>query len=160
MLILSEKRIGELIGEQKSEPSGLDPLGLLSPRNQHYRKDHKVVTASGNEFLVAIRRSALNPLDFSVILGYQLPHVHTIFRLRRYNGKSHHHTNTLEKETFYDFHIHTATERYQVSGFKEDHFAVATNRYYSLESAIQCLLDDCGFRPPMEKSPLFEGHVI
>jgi hypothetical protein len=118
-----------------------------------------VIAPSGNEFLVAIRRSALNMLDFSVILGYQLPNVHTVFRLRRYNGKSHHHTNALEKQTLYDFHFHTATERYQRSGFSEDHFAVRTNRHYSLESAVQCLLDDCGFRPPMEKSPLFTGQV-
>jgi lysozyme family protein len=159
MQILSEERISELISEQKPLPSGLDPLAALTRRNQHDRKDYTVVTPSGNEFLVAIRRSALNMLDFSVILGYQLPNLHTIFRLRRYNGKSHHHTNTIERQTFYDFHFHTATERYQRPGFREDHFAERTNRHYSLESAIQCLLDDCGFRPPMEKSPLFTGQV-
>jgi hypothetical protein len=158
MHILSEDRINELIAEEKPLPSGLAPLGAMSQRSQHYRKDYKVMCPSGNEFLVAVRRSALNVLDFSVILGYQLPHVHTIFRLRRYNGKSHHHTNTLEKQIFYDFHFHTATERYQRPGFREDHFAVTTN-HHSLESAIQCLLDDCGFRPPMEKSPLFMGQV-
>jgi hypothetical protein len=160
MQILSEERINELIAEQKPLPSGLDPLGVLTRRGQHYRKDYKVMSASGNEFLVVVRRSALNMLDFSVILGYQPPHLHTVFRLRRYNGKSHHHTNTFEKDTFYDFHLHTATERYQRPGFREDHFAVTTNRYYSIESAIQCLLDDCGFRPPIEESPLFAGQVI
>lgn len=101
----------------------------------------------------------LNILDFSVILGYQLPDPHTVFRLQRYNGKSHHHTNTLENQTFYDFHIHTATERYQRAGFKEDHFAVPTNRYYSLESAIGCMLLDCGFRLPFERTPLSTGQI-
>src|SRR6266446_2974298 len=103
MHILSEERISELIAEQKPLPSGLDPLGTLTKRSQHHRRDYNVVASSGNEFLVAIRRSALNMLDFSVILGYQLPHVHTVFRLRRYNGKSHHHTNSIEKQGFYDF---------------------------------------------------------
>jgi hypothetical protein len=48
-------RIRELIAEQKALPSGLDPLGVLPLRNQHYRKDYKVAGNSGNEFLVAIR---------------------------------------------------------------------------------------------------------
>jgi hypothetical protein len=154
MQILSDDQIGELIAEAKAIPTGLDPATTLILRHQHYRKEFKVVSSSGNEFVVAIRKSALNVLDFSVILGYQLPHVHTIFRLRRYNGKSHHHTNTIEKQTFYDFHIHTATERYQRPGFKEDHFAVTTDRYYDLDSAIGCLCDDCGFRSPTNQLPL------
>jgi hypothetical protein len=29
--------------------------------------------------------------------------------LRRCNGKSHEHTNIIESDKFYDFHIHTAT---------------------------------------------------
>src|ERR1700730_4241878 len=106
MYTLSEQQINHLIMEVKTLPSGLDPLGPLTFRNQHYRKDYKVMSHSENEFLVAVRRSAINLLDFSVILGYQLPDLHTVFRLRRYNGKSHLHTITLEKQTFYDFHIH------------------------------------------------------
>ncbi len=94
-------------------------------------------------------------LDFSVILGYQLPHLHTVFRLRRYNGKSHVHTNSIEKQTFYDFHFHTATERYQRPGFREEHFAEITNRYQTIEGAIQCILDDCGFRAPTPQMNLF-----
>jgi hypothetical protein len=97
----------------------------------------------------------VNPLDFSAILGYRLPGSYTIFRLRRYNGR-HHHTNVLEGEHIYDFHVHMATERYQRPGFKEDHFAQVTNRHYNLESAIRCLLDECGFRSQLEDSPLFK----
>jgi hypothetical protein len=156
MPILSEERINELIVESKPLPSGLDPLGTLTQRSNHFRKDYRIVCpSSGNEYLLALRKSALNVLDFSVILGYQLPHLHTVFRLRRYNGKSHPHTNAFEKQTFYDFHFHTATERYQRPGFREDHFALVTNRYHNLESAIQCLLDDCGFRPPSPQLGLF-----
>jgi len=109
--------------------------------------------------MLAIRQSMLNHFDFSVILGYKVPGFNTVFRLRRYNGK-HRHTNTIEKHPLYDFHIHTATERYQrIGGMKEDSFAEATDRYQTLDTAIQCLLDDCGFIPPLGESPLFTGNI-
>lgn len=98
-------------------------------------------------------------LDFSVILGYKNPGLNTIFRLRRYNGKSHYHTNTIERQRFRDFHHHTATERYQLLGSKEDHFAEIDARYFDLDSAIQCLLGDCGFRSSVQESPLFTGQI-
>jgi hypothetical protein len=160
MRALSDAEIDNLIRERKSVPSGLQPLGSMTMRHLHERREFKVTAQSGNEFVVALRRSTLNVLDFSVILGYQLPTLHTIFRLRRYNGKSHQHTNAFEKQTFYDFHLHTATERYQQPGFKEDHFAEVTNRYHNLETAIECLLNDCGFRTPIEATPLFLGQPI
>lgn len=155
MVILPEQRIQELILEAKTIPAGLDPLGVLGQRNSHLRKDYKIVCPSGNEFLLALRKSVINVLDFSVILGYQLPHLHTVFRLRRYNGKSHVHTNPIEKQTFYDFHFHTATERYQRPGLREEHFAEVTDRYQTIEGAIQCMLDDCGFRGPSSQMKLF-----
>jgi len=132
----------------------------MTERHQHKRKNLAFTTESGHEFVIVIRQSALNMMDFSVILGYKLPSAFRIFRLRRYNGNSHQHTNVLENETLDDFHIHTATERYQsFPGFKEDHFAEVTKKYYNLDSAIQCLLADCGFRSPLEESPLFRGHL-
>jgi hypothetical protein len=70
---------------------------------------------------------------------------HQQFRLRRHNGKSHEHTNPIEKNTFYGFHIHTATERYQQSGYREDTYAEETNRYADYHGAIECMLRDCGF---------------
>ena len=115
---------------------------------------------SGREFWIFLRQSTLNMFDFSAILGYQLPQLHNVFRLRRYNGRSHEHTNVLEQEKFYGYHIHTATKRYQQPGFREDHYAVTTNRYQTLEQAIECMLDDCGFRGNLEDSPLFKGQPI
>ena len=96
-------------------------------------------------------------MNFSVILGYMLPGSYTVFRLRRYNGKAHFHTNVLENESFYDFHVHTATERYQIPGFNEDHFAERANRFYDLHSAIRCLTDECGFGSPLADTPLFRN---
>ena len=48
---------------------------------------------------------SFNPLDFSVILAWLPPQSSTTFRLCRYNGKSHEHTNALEGNRFYDFHV-------------------------------------------------------
>lgn len=108
--------------------------------------------------MVAVRQSLLNPFDFSVILGYKVPGLNTVFRLRRYNGKSHVHTNAIENETVRGFHMHFATERYQkFGGLKEDGFAQETSRYWNLESAIDCLIEDCGFASPIGESPLFMG---
>ena len=153
---LTDEAISELISEAKTTPSGLIPLARLIERDQHRRRDFEVKSASGNEFVVFVRQSMLNALDFSAILGYKMPGMNTIFRLRRYNGK-HMHTNTIEGTKLYDFHFHTATERYQARGAREDSFAEITSRHWSLESAIRCLLDDCGFDPPAAENqiPLF-----
>jgi hypothetical protein len=80
-----------------------------------------------------------------VILGYIIPNTNQVFRLRRYNGKSHEHTNRLEQEKFYDFHIHTATERYQTAGWNEDGYAVPTDRYPDHHGALKSMFNDCGF---------------
>jgi hypothetical protein len=94
------------------------------------------------------RQSNFNSLDFSIILAVNQPDSNQSFRLRRYNGKSHEHTNKIEGNTFYNFHIHHATERYQDSGFREDAFAEATDRYADFHDALRCMLEDCGFEMP------------
>jgi hypothetical protein len=67
-------------------------------------------------------------------------------RNRKYNGKSHQHTNKIEKETFYDFHIHTPTARYQEGGIdSEDGFAAVSDRYSEMTGALRCMEEDCGF---------------
>jgi hypothetical protein len=158
MNLLSDNQIAALILEKKGIPEGLRPLTKQVERNQHRRRDYDVSGASGSGFMVAVRQSVLNPFDFSVILGYKMPGLNTIFRLRRYNGKSHIHTNVIEQETIRGFHMHSATERYQkFAGMKEDGFAEETNRYWNLESAIECLIQDCGFISPIIESPLFTG---
>ena len=135
-------------------PDGLYPLTKKPvERNLHQRREYEITGQQGGAFVLATRQNTLNVLDFSVILGYKMPGFNTVFRLRRYNGKSHTHTNTIENETFRDFHIHAATERYQRrGGSKEDHFATVTARYFDLESAIKCALADCGF-PPLPVDP-------
>jgi len=65
-------------------------------------------------------------------------------------GKSHEHTNHLERETFYGFHIHFATERYQQTAWREDAYAALTDRYGNFEEAVKCVLKDCGFENPSD----------
>jgi hypothetical protein len=158
MYALSDEEIRSLLAESKAIPADLRPLKHMGERHQHKRKDFSVSGEAGHEFVIAIRQSSLNVLDFSVILGYKLPTSHTVFRLRRYNGGSHRHTNTLENQIITGCHIHTATERYQTPGFKEEHFAEATKRYATVEGAIDCLLYDCGFKD-LEGAPLFTGRI-
>lgn len=157
-ILLSEEEIRTLIKEPKPLPEGLFPLGKMSESNKHWRKDIRFASESGKRFTIAIRQAMMNVMNFSVIPGYELPDVHRLFRLCRYNGK-HIHTNHLEKETFDRVHVHTATERYQEMGSREDHFAMPDDRYYGLESAIQCLLADCGFRVRFEETPLGKGRI-
>lgn len=110
--------------------------------------------------MVMVRQNTINLLDFSAILAYKVPGSTAVFRLRRYNGNNHEHTNQIEGNTFsFDFHVHQATERYQQKGLKEDSYAELTSRHSSLESAIRCLLEDCGFEDPSQQFSLFAPPV-
>lgn len=102
------------------------------------------------------RQNSSNPPDFSIILAVRPPRSNQFFRLRRYNGKSHEHTNHIEGESFYDFHVHLATERYQDLGTREDAYAEPTERYSDFRGAVQCLIDDVNLEiSPETQSDLF-----
>ena len=74
-----------------------------------------------------------------------------MFRLRRYNGRSHEHTNQIESVTFHDFHIHFATERYQEMGAREDAYAEPTERFGDFRGALQCLSEDANLKLPSDR---------
>ena len=120
-------------------------LDLRKKRNQS-EKHLKVTGSAGNRFKIIFRESLSNPRDFSVILSVQVPSSNQLFRLRRYNGKSHEHTNTIENERFYDYHIHFATERYQKLGTREDTFAEPTTRFVNIREAWSCMVEDANIR--------------
>ena len=147
-VILTDAQIGALIVEPKKLPdfSKLE----TRPKRGHRERDIVMSRTEGGEFHLILRESNFNPLDFSVILAYRSSQSTQLFRLRRYNGKSHEHSNSIEGLKFYDFHIHQATERYQDSGFDEDAFAEVTSRYQDFSGAIRCMLDDCGLVLPSE----------
>lgn len=148
-MTLSDAQIANLLGERKPtvEPEALFP-GQASAG--HRRSTITVQGANGSRFRLFARQLTLDPLDFSVILGYEVPSSNRVFRLRRHNGNSHRHTNRLEVETVRGFHIHMATERYQLAGLNEDDYAEATTRYGDLAGAIDHMLDVAGFEPPAQ----------
>jgi hypothetical protein len=81
MSILSDEEIIQLIQEPKPFPDGLDPLKNVTVLNGHRRKEVRVTCDdSGHEFVVYVRQLLRDPMKFSVILGYELPDVHRIFR--------------------------------------------------------------------------------
>jgi hypothetical protein len=144
----SDQQIDELLKESKPLPDDYKKRIRLRDKYGHKERDLSVDGVDGHKFRLILRSGSFNVLDFSVVLAIVPSGSNTLFRLRRYNGKSHEHTNKIEQETFYDFHIHTATERYQQLGVAEDFHAVPTKRYTDFYSALDCMLQDCGFVLP------------
>lgn len=145
---LTDQNIQDLINETKKidyplnlilrKMKAVNRFPILQNSYKFPRQDKE------GEYLIYVRRNQEKPLDFSCGLGFIPKGRAQVFSLRRYNGKSHQHTNLLdENQPFYDFHIHQATERYQKSSYKDDHYATPTNRYAQLNDAFKCLLKDC-----------------
>jgi succinate dehydrogenase flavin-adding protein (antitoxin of CptAB toxin-antitoxin module) len=150
---LSDMQIDLLLNERKQLPDDYRSRIQMKPRRGHRERELSVTGFAKSEFVLILRESNFNPLDFSIILGCQPAGYHTLFRLCRYNGKSHEHTNKIEGQTFYDFHRHTATERYQASGFREDGFAEPTDRFQDFAGALRCMFEDCAFSLPIGEHP-------
>lgn len=146
--VLNDIEIEKLVDEQKLLPDNYQNHLKMKAKRGHKESEIDVHGVNGSEFRVLLRHSSIDSFDFSVILGYLVPKTNVLFRLRRYNGRSHEHSNRLEKEKIYGFHIHQATERYQLSGLREDEYATGTNRYSDIHSAFQCMLSDCNFVLP------------
>lgn len=151
-IVLTDGEIYALVQEPKPLPNDYREKLHLKAKRGHKERELDVTGTSRSEFRLILRQSLFNALDFSVILAFRPQNTSQYFRLRRYNGKSHAHTNQIERQTFYDFHIHEATERYQASGFREDAFATPTDRYADIFGAIDCVLNDCGFQVPLGDS--------
>ena len=154
----TDAEIKELLSERK--PVRKQDLARIVPkpkRDAFSERELWVVGADGNHFVIKVRQNNINPLDFSVILGVKNKRTQQIFRLRRYNGKSHEHSNKLEGErAFYNFHVHQATARYQnAEGETEDAYAVPTKEYGDVRSAIACMIKECGIELPPDQPELF-----
>ncbi len=156
---LSDSEIRQLVEVAKLLPKDYQSRIIVRPKRGHKESELDIKAEDQNDFRIILRQSQFNAFDFSAILVYRPPKTNQLFRLRRYNGKSHQHTNTIEGETFYDYHIHMATQRYQEIGGREDSYAVPTNRYADLHEAISCMISDCHFDlPPNIQGGLF-GEV-
>jgi hypothetical protein len=145
---LTDLEIQNFLGERKDLPPDYLQRLRTKPKSGHEERELDLKGISGSDFRVILRKSMYNSFDFSVILAYCVPGTTQVFRLRRYNGKSHEHTNAIERETFYAFHIHTATERYQDLGMREDSFAEPSDRFSNFDEAVDCLFDDANFKAP------------
>ena len=146
----SENEITALVQERKPLPVDWLTRIRLRPKRGHEERDLALRGDAGSEFRLILRKNKINPLDFSAILAVQVPQANQLFRLRRYNGRSHEHTNHLEHQTFYDFHIHMATERYRMLGIREDGYAEPTSRYSDFRWALRCLIKDANLVVPPE----------
>ncbi|SRR5581483_8706592 len=157
-LVLTDSEINALLIERKPLPEDYKKRIVLKPKRGHSECEFSITGENGHGFCVLIRKSIHSALDFSVILAYDPPGTNARILLRRYNGKSHEHSNTLEREPpFYDFHIHTATERYIRAGLRAEHYAETTSRYADVQAAFFCLTRDCGLEAPPGDAPLFSG---
>jgi len=150
-VFLTDIEIQDLITERKVMtvvPAEL--LRNMREKRGHRGSEHIIIRPDDSSFIIKIRVSNENTLDFSAIIGYSPPNSSKLFLLRRYNGKSHEHKNKLEGElAFYNFHIHSATERYQREGTKEEYFAEETDRYSTVQEALNCLIADCNITQPL-----------
>ena len=156
-IILADKEIADLVQEKKPLPPDYRTKIQLRPKPGHKERELDLKSEKEDEFRLILRQNSINPLDFSIILAYRLPKSNQLFRLRRYNGKSHEHTNIIEGGKFYSFHIHQATFRYQESGTNVDGYAEPTDRFSEFNQALSCVLKDCGFQVPGEaQGRLFE----
>lgn len=148
-IIFTDPEIKELITEPKQiECSARTLWQSMKPKKRkqatYLQASHEFLHANGEDkWLIYLRINEKNLLDFSCGINFISKGSGKPFTLRRYNGKSHQHTNSLEREPFfYDFHIHEATERYQDSGYHEEHYATQTDRYADLRQALACLWSD------------------
>jgi len=141
-LVFSDTDIMAMLSEPKLIPEARAPT--WKTKSGHKERDVAMRGESGRDYEVRLRQSLVNPLDFSIIVSTVVERTGQVFRLRRFNGKSHQHANKLEGTApFYDFHIHTATERYQSSGHREDHFAEVTTAYGNIRGALAHALGVC-----------------
>jgi len=155
---LSEAEVQALLCEPKPLPPDYRNRLRLKSKRGHKEADLDVEGRDGSEFRLIVRQSETNRLDFSVVVAYRPPNSSRLVRIRRYNGKNHQHTNPLEQETFYGFHVHEITERYQAGGNREDTYAIMTGRYSDLGQALDCALRECAFQmPPGQPLPLFDA---
>ena len=152
-----DQEIVSLVQERKLLPVDWRNRIRLRPKRGHDEQHLDLTGDAGSEFRMILRQNKINSLDFSIILAVRVPQSNQIFRLRRYNGKSHEHTNHIEDMSFYDFHIHFATERYQEIGTREDGYAETTDRYGDYRSALNCLIKDANIEvPPDRQGDFFE----
>jgi hypothetical protein len=150
---LTDEDINKLIQIPKPLPANYKRLLRYRSKptsEQHEEAQFDIEASDERTFRVMIRKNSINPLDFSVILGYIQKERLNILRLRRYNG-IHEHTNKLEGVRFRGFHIHYATQRYQEAGLDIDDYAEPTEKYGTVDQALELYFNECNFIKPEDE---------
>ena len=124
MTILPDDEINNLFAEEKILPK--DYLKKIKTKAksglQHEQRELTIQGQEGHTFAIILGKNRIDFLDFSVILRYRDDKSGIWYNLARYNGK-HFHTNTLEGDSFHDFHTHIATQKYQEAGLRIETYA-------------------------------------
>lgn len=159
---LTDDEIDNLVAESKPLPKGWTTRLRPNRKSNHEYSQRalEVEGEAGNQFRIIIRKNAINPLDFSLILTFK-DSDGSVFVLRRYNGKHpSQHTNRLEKargdpnSSFRNtFHIHKATQRYQEEGLPIDGYAEETSEYASFDTALEAFVHSNGIGLPGDDQP-------
>ena len=161
---LDDVEIRALLAEPKTLPENWKARLKLRPKAEfkYDQRDLRIKGANGNIFKIVLRQNTVNRLDFSVILMF-IDKDGSEFRLCRFNGNSHKHTNKLEKSLgrrdvsfSSQFHLHMATERYQQYGFEIDGYAEVTSSFSSFDQALDKFIEEYAFVFPEENLPLFD----
>ena len=148
---ISDDRIESLISERKMlPPDWTQQFDRFKDRDDRYEAEVDFVGAAGTHFRIIARRSRVRMDSFSVILMAILPE-NPEFRLLRYDGSNHNHTNHVEDNRIVrQPHIHRATQRYQEAQrqLPHDGYAEPTDRYQDLPGAWECFSSDLNLRYP------------
>jgi hypothetical protein len=94
-ITLTESQIAALLAERKVLPDSFLERAIPKPKRGHREAELHVTGDQGSDFRFIFRMANWSQLDFTAILAVRLPRVNTVFRLRRYNGRSHEHTNRI-----------------------------------------------------------------
>lgn len=146
MTILTDEEINNLFAEEKILPKDYSKKIKTKPKSglKHEEREVIVKGKDGHTFAIILRKNRIDFQDFSVILRYQNDKTGAWYNLARYNGK-HFHTNTLEGNSFHDFHTHIATQKYQEKGLRIESYAKVTKTYKNFNEAIDAFLKDFNF---------------
>ena len=99
----SDAEITELIKERKVLEANFRSKIKLRDKRGHKEQELDIRGVNDNQFCLILRQSSLNTFAFSIILAYCPVGSNQLFRLRRYNGKSHEHTNKIESKQILQF---------------------------------------------------------
>ena len=152
----NDGEIAAFISEPKQLPDNYMKILLPDAEKCQNQRTVDITGNNGYVFRIFVKKHHKYEENFSIGFGVKRNNSKDIFILKRYNCKQQH-TNFLESETIFGYHIHTATQRYQEIGRKSEGYAEQTTRYNNALGALKCLIADCNFKkPPVDQYELFE----